>query len=174
LPGLAAAFARSRGGDENEAGAESTEVPPVFSDIVVGTDGSGTAQLAVSLAAELARAHDAVLHLVHAYKVPAGGVAVVGAGAMAVADPALSTAALKEVSDKVLSEGASQLQGVKVETHSVVGSPADVLISIAEGTDADLIVVGSKGMRGARRMIGSIPNSVAHRAPCHVLVAKTA
>jgi nucleotide-binding universal stress UspA family protein len=146
----------------------------MFSDIVVGTDGSDTANLAVRLAADLAKTHDAVLHLVHAYKVPTGGVAVVGAGAMAVADTGLSAAALKEVSGKVLTGGASHLQGVKVETHSVVGSPADVLVSVAEETGADLIVVGSKGMRGARRMIGSIPNSVAHRAPCHVLVAKTA
>jgi nucleotide-binding universal stress UspA family protein len=48
------------------------------------------------------------------------------------------------------------------------------MISVAEGVGADLIVVGSKGMKGARRIIGSVPNSVAHRAPCHVLVAKTA
>jgi nucleotide-binding universal stress UspA family protein len=47
------------------------------------------------------------------------------------------------------------------------------LISVAESVGADLIVVGSKGMKGARRVIGSVPNSVAHRSPCHVMIAKT-
>jgi len=146
----------------------------MFADIVVGTDGSDTAAMAVAVAADLARHHDAVLHLVNAYKVPSGGVAVVQAGAMAAADTLISSATLKESSEKLLAEAAVAAGGAKVEVHAVVGSPADVLISVANGVGADLIVVGSKGMQGARRMIGSVPNSVAHRASCHVLVAKTA
>jgi len=146
----------------------------VFENIVVGTDGSETAGMAVAVAADLAKLHNSVLHLVNAYKVPTSGVAVVQAGAMAAADPLLSSAALKEAAEKLLAAAAELAQGAKVETHAVVGSPADVVISVAEEVGADIIVVGSKGMRGARRMIGSVPNSVAHRAPCHVLVAKTA
>ena len=146
----------------------------MFSNIVVGTDGSETAALAVAVAADLAKTHDAVLHLVNAYKVPAGGVAVVQAGAMAVADPLISSAALKESAEKLLAQAASAVDGVKVEAHAALGSPADVVIQVAKAVGADLIVVGSKGMQGARRMIGSVPNSVAHNAPCHVLVAKTA
>jgi nucleotide-binding universal stress UspA family protein len=146
----------------------------VFENIVVGTDGSETAAMAVKVAAELARQHGSVLHLVNAYKVPSGGMAVVGAGTMAAADPLLSSAALKEAAEKVLAEAAQLAVGSKVEIHAVVGSPADVVITVAHEVGADLIVVGSKGMKGARRMIGSVPNSVAHNAPCHVLVAKTA
>ena len=146
----------------------------MFENIVVGTDGSETAAVAVSVAAELARQHGSVLHLVNAYKVPSGGMAVVGAGTMVAADPLLSSAALKEASEKVLAEAAQLAGGAKVEGHPVVGSPADVVITVAHEVGADLIVVGSKGMKGARRMIGSVPNSVAHNAPCHVLVAKTA
>jgi len=146
----------------------------VFSNIVVGTDGSETAGLAVSLAADLAKHHDAMLHLVNAYNVPTRGVAVVQAGAMAVADSGVSAEVLKGASKQLLAEAARATNGAKVEMHAVVGAPADVVITVAEQVGADLIVVGSKGMRGARRVIGSIPNTIAHRGPCHELIAKTA
>jgi len=123
----------------------------MFSNVVVGTDGSETAQRAVLLAAEIAKADNAVLHLVNAYKDPAGW--------------ALSKSTLAE---------AAGVAGVdKAQTHSKEGGAAEAMISVAEEVGADLIVVGSKGMRGAHRMIGSVPNSVAHGAPCHVIVAKT-
>jgi len=145
----------------------------VLSNIVVGTDGSETAGLAVSLAADLAKHHNGMLHIVNAYNVPTRGVAVVQAGAMA-ADSGVSAEVLKAVSKQLLAEAAQSTDGAKVETHAVVGAAADVVISVAEQVGADLIVVGSKGMRGARRVIGSIPNTIAHRGPCHVLIAKTA
>ena len=50
---------------------------------------------------------------------------------------------------------------------------ADAILDTAESIGADLIVVGSKGMRGARRVLGSVPNSVAHGAGCAVLIVKT-
>ena len=61
-----------------------------------------------------------------------------------------------------------------MEIHTAVGDPAEVLVKRADEVGADLIVVGSKGMRGTRRVLGSVPNSVAHKAGCHVLIAKTA
>jgi len=146
----------------------------VFSNIVVGTDGSDTAALAVTLAADLAKQHGARLHVVNAYKVPSAGVAVVQAGAMAVADDGLSREVARGASEKLLTEVAGAITGAEVTTRAVVGSPADVVIAVAEEVGADVIVVGSKGMRGTRRVIGSVPNSIAHRAPCHVLIAKTA
>ncbi|HYA68910.1 MAG TPA: universal stress protein [Acidimicrobiales bacterium] len=145
----------------------------MFSTIVVGTDGSDTASAAVTLAVRLAQADGATLHLVSAFKDPATTVAVAHAGAVAIADSGTSTAAVKAACEELLAEVARRAEGVKVETHAVPGAPADVMVSVAEAVGADLIVVGSKGMRGARRIIGSVPNSVAHRAPCHVLVAKT-
>jgi nucleotide-binding universal stress UspA family protein len=66
------------------------------------------------------------------------------------------------------------IEGIKVEIHTAVGDPAEVLVKRADEVGADLIVVGSKGMRGTRRVLGSVPNSVAHKAGCHVLIAKTA
>jgi nucleotide-binding universal stress UspA family protein len=145
----------------------------VFSKIVVATDGSNTAKLAVSVAADLAKGHDAVLHIVNAYRASSGGVGVVLAGPVGVAGQETSTELLKAASRELLAEAVSALGDLRVETHSKRGTPANVIIGVAENVGADLIVVGSKGMRGARRMIGSVPNSVAHRAPCHVLIAKT-
>lgn len=123
----------------------------MFSQIVVGTDGSETAQLAVAVASDMAKAHDAVLHFVHAYRTSA--------------DEAESVAIVARL---VRAAGVDQ-----VGAHSRQGDPAGTILSVAEEFNADLIVVGSKGMRGARRMIGSVPNSVAHRARCHVMVVKT-
>ena len=146
----------------------------MFSRIVVGTDGSATAGVAVAQAIELARQSGAALHLVSAYKDPNTSIAVAHAGAVAVADTTLTAAAVKEACEELLAQVAKETHGIPVETHVVAGAPADAIITVAEGVGADLIVVGSKGMKGARRIIGSVPNSVAHRAPCHVLVTKTA
>jgi nucleotide-binding universal stress UspA family protein len=63
--------------------------------------------------------------------------------------------------------------GVASETHPATGDPADALITVADREGADLIVVGNKGMKGARRVLGSVPNSVAHRASCSVLILPT-
>jgi nucleotide-binding universal stress UspA family protein len=63
--------------------------------------------------------------------------------------------------------------GLKVEAHAAQGNADDVILHTAADVGADLIVVGSKGMRGARRYLGSVPNSVAHAAHCAVLVVKT-
>jgi universal stress protein A len=60
-----------------------------------------------------------------------------------------------------------------VKSHTVTGDPADALLQIAEQEKADLIVVGSRGMHGVTRMLGSVPNKVSHRARCHVLIVAT-
>jgi nucleotide-binding universal stress UspA family protein len=146
----------------------------MFSNIVVGTDGSGTSRKAVALAADLARQHGAVLHLVNAYKIPSMHAAGGLGGPIPAPTDDMNPEALMDSSKDLLDEVARTLEGLKAESHSVLGSAVEVIISVAESVDADVIVVGSKGMRGARRMIGSVPNSIAHRAPCHVLIAKTA
>ncbi len=145
----------------------------MFTNIVVGTDGSDTAKMAVSLACDLAERHGAVVHLVNAYKIPAGGVGVVQPGPMAMAHIDASPEIFEETSREILAEAVAAAGPAKVETYSRRGAPADAVIKVAKEVGAELIVVGSKGMRGARRMIGSVPNSIAHRATCHVLVAKT-
>ena len=145
----------------------------MFSKIVVGTDGSDSASGAVALAADLARQTGATLHLVSAYKDADTSIAVAHAGVVAVPDSTLTAAVMKQASEELLADAAKGTGPVPVETHSLPGGPADVLISVAETVEADLIVVGSKGMKGPRRLLGSVPNSVAHRASCHVIIAKT-
>jgi nucleotide-binding universal stress UspA family protein len=54
-----------------------------------------------------------------------------------------------------------------------IGEAADLITQVAEQVNADLIVVGNKGMKGARRLLGSVPNRVAHRALCSVLIVRT-
>jgi nucleotide-binding universal stress UspA family protein len=64
--------------------------------------------------------------------------------------------------------------GVEVTTHAREGDPADVILELAEKTKADLILVGNKGMTGARRfLLGSVPNKISHHAPCSVYIART-
>ena len=143
----------------------------MFSKIVVGTDGSGTADAAVALAVDLAQRFDAELHLVNAFHSTSAAVAVAQAGVIAAGSIEVSSALLKSASEEMLADAAAAATGCTVVTHAVQGAPAEALLSVAEETGADLLVVGSKGMK--RRVIGSVPNSVAHGAPCHVLIAKT-
>ncbi|HEX3947166.1 MAG TPA: universal stress protein [Acidimicrobiales bacterium] len=144
----------------------------MFSTIVVGTDGSQTAKRAVHVAANLARQLDGRLHVVNGYRDPADP----GGTGMPVAGPYRTTSSRwREASEGVLAEALTDpaLDGVAVEPHSVVGGPSDALVAVAEAVGADLIVVGNRGLQGARRLPDSIPETVAHRAPCHVLIVKT-
>ena len=61
-----------------------------------------------------------------------------------------------------------------VTTYAREGDPADAILDVAEERGADLIVVGNKGMTGAKRfLLGSVPNKVSHHAPCSVLIIRT-
>jgi nucleotide-binding universal stress UspA family protein len=141
--------------------------------VVVGTDGSSTADQAVRAAADIARSWGAELHIVTAVRAPRAGTSS-GTGAALIetgAGQALAEETGKAVGEKALQQFG---EGLKVEAHSAQGNPEDVILNTAVEVGADLIVVGSKGMRGARRYLGSVPNSVAHGAHCAVLVVKTA
>ena len=139
--------------------------------IVVGTDGSETAKEAVSEAIRLAKAFDGELHVVSAYK-PLRGAHVSGApaGAAKVWQPLPDSRV-----EAILQEAAAavRLRDVPVKTHTSEEEPADALLSIASQVDAKLIVVGNRGMQGARRVLGSVPNKVAHHASCNVLIVAT-
>jgi nucleotide-binding universal stress UspA family protein len=143
--------------------------------ILVGTDGSETAAKAVAAAAELARAGGSELHIVSAFR-PGSASAGMGAAAGApLVDTGAHHAMLEEAAKQVSEKAVEAFgEGLNAHAHSIPGDAVDVLLDTAVGVGADLIVVVSKGMRGARRYIGSVPNSVAHSAPCDVLVVKTA
>ena len=57
--------------------------------------------------------------------------------------------------------------------HVIPGDPGDAILMVAEEVNADLIVVGNKGMRGARRVLGSVPNKVAHGTETSILIVDT-
>lgn len=143
----------------------------MFSTIVVGTDGSETAAVAVQQAAELAGVHGSKLHLVSVVRTRAGGVAVPIAGAAA-SDVGVSDAISEKVARELVDGVAAELGDIVAATHVGPGDPAEVIVSVAREVGADLIVVGNKGMH--RKVFGSVPNSVAHHAPCDVLIVATA
>jgi nucleotide-binding universal stress UspA family protein len=151
----------------------------MFKSIVVGTDGSASASKAVLAAAELAATQpEAVLHIVTVQK-PLSASAM-AAGEMAAAAP---VAAERDWEDEIKVELESTLEraadtakracDTRIETHARFGSPAEVLCDLAGHLQADLIVVGNRGMQGGRRFLGSVPNSVSHHAPCSVLIVDT-
>ena len=130
----------------------------MFDSMVVGTDGSETAQEAVRQASDLAKRLDAKVHLVSAYEpVPEGRLREerqqVPDDLQWMVNPREDVSATLEEAAKDLEE-----QGVKVETHAREGDPADAILDVAEEQGADLIVVGNKGMTGAKRfLLGSVP-----------------
>ncbi len=117
--------------------------------ILVGTDGSPTAAEAVRLAFELAVVLRGTVYLVY------------------VGDPIVGAIVLEEVA------GGGPVR-INLEPRVVQGDPADQICAIAETEDIDLVIVGNRGMSGARRyFLGSVPNEVAHRGPADVLIVKT-
>ena len=140
----------------------------MFNTIVVGTDGSSTADIAVARGAELARLTGASLHIVSAYTPTAARVVGEQASGEYSVGPDYKV-------DSVLGDAIAKLRadGLDIKTHGPKGDPADAIVDVAVREGADLIVLGSKGMQGARRMLGSIPNKVSHHTPCDLLIVQT-
>jgi nucleotide-binding universal stress UspA family protein len=146
----------------------------VFTRIVVGTDGSDTAAEAVRQAADLAKLSAAQLSIVSAYE-PVSKRRLEGEQQGAPADVQHEIGPREDV-NLVLdaAAAAARKEGIEVQTHPVEGSPSDAILEVAEQTRADLIVVGNKGMTGARRfLLGSVPNNISHHAPCSVMIVRT-
>jgi nucleotide-binding universal stress UspA family protein len=146
----------------------------MFGSIVVGTDGSDTAKEAVRQAIELARSVGAELLLVSAYQ-PVSRVSLNREATPAPTDVQWMVSAREDVGS-LLAQAASEAEaaGVAAQTFERQGDPADAILDVAEERDADLIVVGNKGMTGAKRfLLGSVPNRVSHHAPCSVLIIRT-
>jgi nucleotide-binding universal stress UspA family protein len=147
----------------------------VFDRIVVGTDGSDTATEAVRQASELAKLTGGRLDVVSAFE-PVSRRRVEEEQGGAPGDVQHSFHEREDV-NIILDAGAAAAKsnGVgEVITHAREGDPADAILDVAEEVKADLIVVGNKGMTGARRfLLGSVPNKVSHHAPCSVIIVRT-
>ena len=146
----------------------------MFKSIVVGTDGSDTAKQAVQQAIELARAIGAKLEIVSAYEpVPSQRLREERRDAPEDLQWAINP---REDVDATLQTAVEQAgeAGVSADVYPRKGDPADAILDVAEEQDADLIVVGNKGMTGAKRfLLGSVPNKVSHHAPCSVMIIRT-
>ena len=144
----------------------------MFNRIVVGTDGSETASEAVRQATDLAKLSGASLSIVCAYASKKGAG---DAPADAPADIQYELGPREDVNlllDRAVSE--AKQAGVEAQPHPVEGEASEAILKVAETTNADLIVVGNKGMSGARRyFLGSVPNNVSHHAPCSVIIVRT-
>lgn len=138
----------------------------MYSTIVVGTDGSGTAAAAVEHAASLAEKGGASLIVVSAYSQPKETPPAFGN---------VDEAPGIEIATGLL-EDVTKRYGDKVDLTTVAreGHPADAIIEAAGELNGDVIVVGNKGMSGAKRFVlGSVPNTISHHAPCDVLIVHT-
>jgi len=141
----------------------------MFTTVVVGTDWSGTAEVAFVKALELARVGGGRLHVVTASPQsppPASGRSAGASGSHSLGPDFQADVVLERTLDRL---GAND---VEVRQHTVTGEPGDAIVAVAEQVGADLIVVGNQGMH--RRVLGSTPNTVSHRAPCDVLIVQTA
>jgi nucleotide-binding universal stress UspA family protein len=140
----------------------------VYRTVVVGTDGSDSSFIAVDRAAEVAHEYAAKLVIVSAYgddqKAVSRGFA---SGRSDAAGP--SEDAVRTAGERAAARGASDIERVVVE-----GEPVTALISALSEHDADLLVVGNKGLnRIAGRLLGSVPADVSRRAPCDVMIVHT-
>lgn len=146
----------------------------MFTSIVVGTDGSDTATQAVRQAVDLAGAVGAKLQLVSAYA-PVSEQRLREERRQAPEDLQWAINPREDV-DTTLEAAAAVARdaGVDVDVYPRQGDPADAILDVAEERGADLIIVGNKGMTGAKRfLLGSVPNKVSHHAPCSVLIIRT-
>jgi len=144
--------------------------------VVVGTDGSDTAAMAVGQAADLAKSFDAELLIVTAFvPEPAAGRASEDLPEdikWQITDSAVAEEHAVKAAEIAAKAGLPRAQ---LHTLSEKGDPADALVRVAEERGGDLIVVGSKGMSSASRfLLGSVPNKVSHHAACDVMIVQTA
>ena len=147
----------------------------MFGSILVGTDGSDTATTAVRYAVDLANQLDARLQIVSAYE-PVSHARLRNEQTDAPSDVQWMVNPREDVMEQLRqAHGMAEAAGVaKVETFARQGDAADAILDVAEEQRTDLIVVGNRGMTGAKRfLLGSVPNKVSHHAPCSVLVVRT-
>ena len=139
--------------------------------IAVGTDGSATATKAVEFALDLAERYKARVVFISSYRpVSESRLRQEQKDAPQELQWSLNPAEDVEATLRDV-EGLADERGLKWTSEAREGDPADVLVDLAEEHGADVLVIGNKGMH--RRVLGSVPNSVSHKANCSVMIVKT-
>ncbi len=144
----------------------------MISTVAVGTDGSDTAGIALAAALDLAERFGANLVVVSAYDRQRGGAGMPRLSSADSADVGWASNEAEHV-ERILAvaEESATERGVPCRSAMAEGEPGEVLVKLAESHGADVLVVGSKGMH--RRVLGSVPNTVTHKASCSVYLVKT-
>lgn len=139
-----------------------------FDRILIGVDGSRGGEAAARLGGELAEGRDAEVLLVYAVPLPP----IVPGVDQAISDESLNY--LEETAAKALGASVDILAAMNVKAEEIMkaGSPADVILSVAEDRDVGVIVVGHRGFGAMKRFIlGSVSSKLAHHARCALLLA---
>jgi nucleotide-binding universal stress UspA family protein len=142
----------------------------MYSKIAVATDGTETAAKAVEVAVDLAAKYGAELLVFTAFEHHARQPLAEDKDHPEDHQWVRST---HEDVESVMERAAEQAKASGIEARTVAreGDPAHVIVDLAEEFHADLLVIGNKGME--RRVLGSVPNSIAHHTPCSIVIAKT-
>jgi nucleotide-binding universal stress UspA family protein len=139
--------------------------------VAVGTDGSRTADKAVEFAIEMAARYEARIVFISAY-VPVRGSRLTRDARDAPEDPQWSINPAEDVDATLRDcEERAEQKGLRWASEAREGDPAKILVELAASNGADVLVIGNKGMQ--RKVLGSVPNSVSHNAPCSVMIVKT-
>jgi nucleotide-binding universal stress UspA family protein len=139
--------------------------------VAVGTDGSGTADKAVEFAIDLAARYEAKIVFISAYH-PVSESRLRREAGQAPDDLQWMINPAEDVDATLRDcEERAEERGLRWASEARQGDAAKILVELAESHDADILVIGNKGMQ--RRVLGSVPNTVSHHAPCSVLIVKT-
>ena len=139
--------------------------------VAVGTDGSETAAKAVEFALDLASRYEAKIVFLSAYK-PVSEDRLKRESRDAPEDVQWQINPAEDVEPALReAEEAAQERGLKSTSEAKEGEASKVLVELASKHGADLLVIGNKGM--SRKVLGSVPNTVSHKADCSVVIVKT-
>jgi nucleotide-binding universal stress UspA family protein len=144
--------------------------------VVVGTDGSESSLRAVARAGALAGACGATLVVACAYLPSEDDDRELARAGDVLRDEAYQVVGAHPAEDKVrtAAEKASAAGAKKIKTVAVLGSPVEALLDVVRREDADLLVVGNRGLNGVKgRLLGSVPADTTRRSGVDVLVVHT-
>ena len=144
--------------------------------VVVGTDGSESSLRAVARAGALAGACGATLVIACAFLPAEDDDREVARAKDALGDEAYQIVGSHPAEETVRTAGerANAAGAQKVKTLAVQGSPVEALLDVVRREDADLLVVGNRGLAGIKgRLLGSVPADATRRSECDVLVVHT-
>lgn len=145
-----------------------------YSTVVVGTDGSESSYRAVEKAAVLAADAGAKLVVAVAYypadpKNVAKDADVLGAEAYQISGSTPAYEILRVARERAVAKGVKE-----IDERPIVGEPVESLLKLVEDVEADLLVIGNRGMNTLTgRLLGSVPSDAARKSKCDVLIVHT-